>query len=179
MSIRIDAASAANAADANMLDLAFQVDSRLLLSATPAGISYEVIPVQPYLKTYPADGERVPADYLDNADSAAFLAYADDSPAGMILLSTGWNGLAVIDDIAISSALRRRGIGAALIAQAKEWARQRGLPGIMLETQDNNVAACRLYERCGFVLKGFDRALYAAQDGVAAETALFWYYFES
>lgn len=179
MSLRIRRATPANAADAEVLELAFEVDSRLLLSATPAGISYEVIPVQPYIKRYPADGARIPDGYCDREDSAAFLAYEGGRAAGMILLSTGWNGLAVIDDLAICATFRRRGIGAALIAQAKAWAQAQGLPGIMLETQDNNVAACRLYERCGFELKGFDRGLYAAQDGVAGEAALFWYFIEA
>ena len=30
------------------------------------------------------------------------------------------------------------------------------MPGIMLETQNNNVAACKFYEKCGFVIGGFD-----------------------
>jgi streptothricin acetyltransferase len=61
------------------------------------------------------------------------------------------------------------------MAQAEAWARDRSQAGIRLETQDTNVAACRLYERCGFVLGGFDRHLYAALPGSAGETALFWY----
>ena len=50
-----------------------------------------------------------------------------------------------------------------------------GLPGIMLETQNNNVAACRFYESCGFHLGGFDRELYRGITPDTDETALFWY----
>ena len=34
------------------------------------------------------------------------------------------------------------------------------MPGIMLETQNNNVAACKFYEKCGFVIGGFDFLVY-------------------
>jgi len=42
--------------------------------------------------------------------------------------------------------------------------------------QDNNVAACRLYESCGFKLRGVDTHLYRAIRDVSGETALYWYY---
>ncbi len=45
----------------------------------------------------------------------------------------------------------------------------------MLETQDNNVGACKFYESCGFQLKGFDTSLYKAIDQVKNEIALYWY----
>lgn len=46
----------------------------------------------------------------------------------------------------------------------------------MAETQDNNVAACKLYERCGFQLSGFDADLYRALASFANEVALFWHW---
>jgi streptothricin acetyltransferase len=51
-----------------------------------------------------------------------------------------------------------------------------GLPGVRLETQSNNVAACRFYERQGFVLKGFDADLYRGEMPGTREIALFWYF---
>ena len=54
-------------------------------------------------------------------------------------------------------------------------AKEKGFPGLMLETQDNNVAACRLYARCGFELRGFDTHLYKALDPSSDEIALYWY----
>ena len=55
------------------------------------------------------------------------------------------------------------------------WATERGLPGIRVETQSNNVPACKFYESCGLHLGGFDRDLYRAMDGGTTEIALFWY----
>lgn len=66
-------------------------------------------------------------------------------------------------------------IGQALMERAVEWAKSKGFPGMMLETQSNNVAACRLYERCGFMLGGFDSYLYKALDPGTDEIALYWY----
>lgn len=44
----------------------------------------------------------------------------------------------------------------------------------LLETQDNNLAACRFYHRCGFVLGGVDALLYS-NTSARGELALFWY----
>lgn len=46
---------------------------------------------------------------------------------------------------------------------------------VMLETQNINVVACRLYESCGFVLGGFDACLYRGVMPGTREIALFWY----
>jgi streptothricin acetyltransferase len=68
------------------------------------------------------------------------------------------------------------------MGQAIGWARERGLPGVMLESQNiplagtfRNGAACRLYESCGFVLGGFDSYLYRGVMPGTREIALYWY----
>jgi ribosomal protein S18 acetylase RimI-like enzyme len=53
--------------------------------------------------------------------------------------------------------------------------RPRGLPGIMLETQNNNIGACKFYERCGFQLGEFDKFLYKGLEEEMTETAMYWY----
>jgi ribosomal protein S18 acetylase RimI-like enzyme len=45
----------------------------------------------------------------------------------------------------------------------------------MLETQNNNLPACRFYEHCGFTLSGFDRNLYKGINKDTEEIALYWY----
>ena len=59
--------------------------------------------------------------------------------------------------------------------KAVEWTKSLGLPGIMLETSNINVAACQFYEQFGFKLGGFDRFLYLATLPDTEEVALFWY----
>ena len=48
-----------------------------------------------------------------------------------------------------------------------------GLPGVMLETQNINVAVCRPYASCGFVLGGFDACRYHGVMPGTREPALF------
>ena len=103
------------------------------------------------------------------------MAFLDGSLAGRIVLSEGWNRYAWVEDIAVDAGHRRAGVGRALMDRAIAWAVERGLPGIRLETQNNNVPACKFYESCGFRLGGFDRDLYRGLDEATTEIALFWY----
>ena len=115
------------------------------------------------------------SEYVFNPDKTIFLAYVDNEPAGQIRIMKYWNRYAYTDDFGVDAKHRRQGVGRALIQRAIEWARDKGFPGIMLETQNNNVAACRLYESCGFELGGFDVYLYKGLNRTIDEIALYWY----
>jgi ribosomal protein S18 acetylase RimI-like enzyme len=86
-----------------------------------------------------------------------------------------WNAYAYIEDLVGDVRHRRRGVGRALLERAVQWAQGHAFPGVMLESQHNNPAACRLYARCGFTLGGFDRLLYRGLDPDTHEIALYWY----
>ena len=66
-------------------------------------------------------------------------------------------------------------IGHRLIAETVAWAQGRGLPGVMLETQNINVAARRLYASCGFILGGLHACLYHVVMPGTREIALLLY----
>jgi streptothricin acetyltransferase len=152
----------------------FEVTSKLILHAENGKISYTIVDVPAYTKQYGL--ERVePSTYVANPDRTVFFADVDNELAGQIRVWKHWNAYAYIDDIAVEPKYRGHGVGRALIERAIEWARSNGLPGMMLETQDNNVAACRLYERCGFELRGFDAHLYKGLYPATDEIALYWY----
>ena len=85
-----------------------------------------------------------------------------------------WNRF-VYEDIVVDRSFRRCGVGQTLMARARQWAQERCLAGLMLETQDNNVGACEFYEACGLRLGGFDTRLYKGLDPNTNEAALFWY----
>jgi streptothricin acetyltransferase len=164
-----------NLKDANQFDGTFTVEAKLVLSAEDGRLHYTVISASPYQKQYPLD-EIDYATYIGNPDKTVFFAYADDQIAGQIRLCQYWNRYAYIEDIVVDRNFRRQGIGKMLIQRAKQWASAKQLAGIMLETQNNNIAACRLYTRCGFELAGFDRRLYQGINPETDEIALYWYW---
>jgi streptothricin acetyltransferase len=152
----------------------FEVASKLMPHAENGKISYSLVDVPPYTKQYGAE-QFDPPSYVSNPERKVFYAYVADQVAGQIRVSKHWNAYAYIDDIAVNEEYRGQGVGRALMEHAIAWARSRGFPGLMLETQNNNVAGCRLYERCGFQLCGFDTHLYKAVDPGTDEIALYWY----
>lgn len=164
-----------NLADVIVLDGAFTVEAELLPSARDGVVTYELAPVPAYEKRYADNEESELADFIDAADKMFLLAYADGRLAGHVSVAVHWNRYGFIDHLAVDARFRRRGVGRALLAQAIDWARARHLPGVMLETQNNNVPACKLYERLGFTLGGFDRFLYRGEMPETREIALFWY----
>lgn len=173
MSITIQAFSAHNRHDLNRCNSAFIVDSKLVLHVENDRPNFTVVPISPYQKQYEAS--EIVFDNEAKPNQSIFFAYVDGQLAGQIVLSQSWNGYAYVDAIAVETSFRKQGVGRALVEQTIAWAKARQLPGIMLETQNVNVAACLFYQRCGFELGGFDRYLYRATDPQTNEIALYWY----
>lgn len=156
-------------------DRSFVVHSRLVLGAHDGKISYEIVPIPNFIKTYPRD-EIDYTTFLDRRDKVIYLAYREARPIGQIVILESWNHYGYIQNLIVDTPFRRSGVGRALLEKAMEWGKQNRLPGLMLETQDINVAACRLYERMGFQLGGFDAFLYKPFLLNPEETALYWYF---
>jgi len=131
---------------------------------------------EPYVKSYGFDVDEMLA-HLGNPENLLVIAEVDQAPVAYVAVSMCWTGFALIDDIAVDTAHRSKGIARLLLDAALAWAIQRRAPGIRLETQSNNVAACRFYARYGFVLGGHDRYLYQGLHPGTRETALYWYLF--
>lgn len=136
--------------------------------------SWPIEPVTPYCKNYGIDSQEF-CDYRDAADSTVLVAWLGERAVGHMVLSTHWNGFAHVDELAVDVSARRHGVAGALLEVAQFWSRKRALPGVMLETQNNNLAACRLYERCGFVAGGVDHLRYRGINPQTRESAIFWY----
>ena len=133
----------------------------------------ECIFEKPYEKYYPNDDEEYNT-YIDNSEKTVFFCYDDINCIGQIRLRKYWNNYAFIEDIAVSQNNRGKGIGTQLIKKAVEWAKSKNLIGLMLETQDNNLLACRFYSKIGFQIGAVDTMLYTDFDN-ADEKAVFWY----
>ena len=93
--------------------------------------------------------------------------------AGLLLLEAYWNRYAFVHELAVDREWRGRGVGTRLMDCAKAWAQERRLHGLMLETQDDNLLACRFYRKYGMRIGGVDELLYAGFG--SREKAVFWY----
>ena len=133
----------------------------------------EVLYPTPYMKTYP-DDEFDPKIYIDNPNETAFIAMLDGQRVGSVRVGRRWNKNAFIDDLVVDKAHRGRGVGTMLMDAAVNWGKENGYHGISLETQDNNLLACRFYLKYGFKLGGIDRHSYDAFPN-RSETALYFY----
>ena len=148
------------------------VTSRLLLGIENEKLVYTIVPVPAYEKDYAAED----VDYgFDEGGATIFFAEVDGKIAGRIKMMKWWNQFGYVEDLVVNPEYRGMGIGRKLLERGIQWARENNYPGVMLETQDNNVPACMLYQSCGFVLSGFDRNVYKAINPDAKETALYWY----
>jgi len=149
------------------------VKMKLVLDIENEKLVYAIANVEP---PYERDIHAEDVEYgFSSNGPAIFFADADGKLAGRIKMIAWWNQFAYVDDIVVNPEYRGAGIGRALLERGIQWARENNFSGIMLETQDNNVPACALYQKLGFVLSGFDRNVYKAINPNTKETALYWY----
>ena len=172
MEICIVEAGADQAIALNLAESRFLVESELILNLSGGRLGYELVAVAPCEKVYPPSEPEADT----TAPGVSFLAHSGGRVVGRIALTRHWNEFAYVNHLVVEPTFRRSGVGRALVLQAVEWSQAERLAGVMLETQNNNVAACRLYERCGFRLSGFDQDLYRGRDRDTREIALFWYW---
>jgi ribosomal-protein-alanine N-acetyltransferase len=96
---------------------------------------------------------------------ASLHVFAEARPGGFAL------GRVVADEaelltIAVEPALRRQGIGAALVAAVEATSRLRRARRIYLEVAEDNAGALALYRRSGFVETGRRRGYYRPADAL-------------
>lgn len=162
------------------IDGSFIVDSTLVLQLIGQQIGYTV--KERPLRTKSYDDEQPEEDtiedysnYIGNPHQIIYIALVNNQVVGQIVLKRNWNKFAYVEDIKVDKQYRGYGLGKKLIEQAKRWAKDGGMAGIMLETQSNNVRACKFYESCGFVIGGFDSYVYRGLDKDSDEIAIYWY----
>lgn len=155
-------------------DFSFEVSGYLQPELDKPLEEWAVQAVPPYRKCYGIDAQEF-LGYRGGADSEVLVAYLGTRAVGHLVVSTNWNGFAYVDELAVDASARRYGVARVLLSIAQFWARKKSLQGVMLETQSNNQAACRLYRQCGYEVGGIDRLRYRGIDSQSAEVAIFWY----
>ena len=115
----------------------FYAEAAFTLSAAPASRAFEALLAAPQL-------------------GAVWLAERDGLAVGHVVLTVAFSmeygGLrGFIDDLYVLPAARGRGIGAALLAAARDGALARGVRALCVETGLANHPARGLYARAGYV----------------------------
>lgn len=95
-------------------------------------------------------------DRLANNESVIFLALRNDTGLGFTQLypsfsSVSMKRLWVLNDLFVSSQVRKQGVAQALMERARQHAVETGAKGLMLQTAVDNFPAQRLYESLGWV----------------------------
>lgn len=86
-------------------------------------------------------------------------------PIGYICLNAqGGEAVVWVTDLVVASEQRQRGIGAALLKAAEDWAISRNSAMLFFETQAKNQPAIRLARKLGFEFCGYNDHYYASQD---------------
>ena len=161
--------------DMNKSNEEFEIIGRLKPTFVDKWTYTEEIYAHSYLHSYPNDDCDY-SHYIENPDKVVFLAYSDQECIGQIVLRKDWNRYAFIEDICVSKSSRGQGVGTALIQNAIAWAKDQDLYGLALETQDNNLLACRFYSKCGFAIGAVNTMLYKNFDKPWSDAiAIFWY----
>ncbi len=167
--------------------IAFEVRSVLDVSARDGAPGFELVERlvdAPFVKDYDAIAGNHPSDWPKRFDVSRWgmlcarvegrrvggVVVAFDT-AGVTILD-GRRDLAVIWDLRVAPDMRRHGVGHTLFAAAERWANGRGCRRLSVETQNNNVAACRFYARQGCALGSFHREAYPE---LPDEVQLLWH----
>jgi GNAT superfamily N-acetyltransferase len=170
--------------------IAFRVESVLCVDEIDGGLGgfrlTEEPVAQPGVKDYNAFEGDAPTCWGERFDISRwgfFLALDGTRPVGGaavawntpdLLMLEGVTDLAVLWDIRVHPEHQRRGIGAALLKRAADWARGRKCSRLKIETQNVNVPACRFYASQGCRLGAIARHCYH-EPQLAHEVMLLWY----
>jgi len=172
------------------IPIRFRVESVLRVAPIDDGLGglqmTEARVDKPYVKDYDAMKGEGPTRWpkrFDVSNWGFFLAVDADRLVGGATVAfrssdvnmlEGRDDLAVLWDIRVHPDRRGEGIGTCLFHEAAEWARARGCRQLKIETQNNNVPACRFYARQGCRLGSIVRRAYDEPD-LAHEVMLLWY----
>lgn len=154
------------------IEIAFPVERVLHVgrSRTGAPVLRERAVAEPWRKDYDAVPGNRPVDWPGRFDVSGWVllsAWREGRRVGGVVIAER----NLIWDLRVLPALRGAGIGSRLFADAERWIRARGGRRVEVETQNVNVAACRLYESRGCRLH---RAVPGAYADFPDEVQLLW-----
>ena len=179
MNIEIVQENSSNLTEYASIPIAFRVSEVI----DPGSLEVRAIE-SAYVKNYDEYPGHSPVDWPSRFDTTRwgfFVALDGDMRIGgaavvahdtTIEMLEGREDLAVLWDLRVAPSHRRGGVATMLLAAAESWAREHGARELKVETQNINVAACRFYERSGFMLGAFNPGAYSQ---LPDEVQFLWY----
>ncbi len=166
------------------ISIAFTSDTVLDFEAIDNGLGgFKVIErkVEPFKKDYDDDGDVSSSIINFDLSNWKMIAIEEDNKfiAGAIIafntkginLLRGRDDLFVVWDIRINENYRYQGLGTKIFDYIKKIAKENGVNEIQIETQNNNVNACRFYKNQGASIIKIDKQAYSDYKD---ETQIIW-----
>ena len=189
MNIQIVEESTDSLADYGEVSIAFEVKSQLRIESIEDGLGgfhlKEEEIREPYIKDpdqFEGEGPLHWSKSMDTTHWGILSAFNDSQRVGGAVVAWKTPGIyymledhddvAALWDIRIHPEYRSQGIGSQLLSSAADWVRNKGCRLLKIETQNNNVSACRFYERRGCTLAAVNRDAYP---NLPEEIQLIWH----
>lgn len=149
------------------------------------GFIFEEISVEPYIKDLSV--YECAAEYEKTFDITSwrfYMAFDDATPVGAMTVAGKTDGLnmlygredaCVLWDIRVADAYKHQSIGQKLFNMGVSNAKRDGYRQMIIECQNNNVPACRFYQKQGAVLSKMDMYAYYSEPEVRNEIQFVWY----
>lgn len=149
------------------------------------GLILEEIPVESYVKDL-SKYERA-TEYekrFDITNWRFYMAFDGEIPVGAMTIAGTTKGLhmlygrtdaCVLWDIRVADAYKHQGIGQKLLDMGIAGAKEKGYHQMIIECQNNNVPACRFYQKQGAVLAKIDMYAYYSDPAIRDEVQFVWY----
>ncbi len=149
------------------------------------GFILKEVQVEPYIKDL-SIYERAAAyeKRFDIANWKFYMAFDGDVPVGAMTVAGkterlnmlyGREDACVLWDIRIADAYKHKGIGQKLLDMGVLDAKRAGYRQMIIECQNNNVPACKFYQKQGAMLSKIDMYAYYLEPEVRNEIQFIWY----
>lgn len=149
------------------------------------GLVLEEVQVSPYIKDLSKYERAVHYENeFDITNWRFYMAFSGDVPVGAMTIAGKTEGLhmlsgrtdaCVLWDIRVADAYKHNGIGQELLKMGIAGAKSDGYGQMIIECQNNNVPACKFYQKQGALLSKIDMYAYYSEPEVRDEIQFVWY----
>ena len=149
------------------------------------GFILEEVSVKPYIKDLSIYECATEYEKKFNITNWRFyMAFDSNIPVGAMTVAGKTDGLNMLNgredacvlwDIRVADAYKHNGIGQKLLDMGVLNAKKDGYQQMIIECQNNNVPACKFYQKQGAVLSKIDMYAYYLEPEVRNEIQFIWY----